>query len=154
MIISLEHPVAEAEVDEFDVVHFSNYVRWYGAALKEFLARYSEPPGFFGSGVEVRVARVRASYSSSARRDDIVSVSISRVENLGRSLRLYFRAEANGELLARAELNLVFVRTEPYGLVRVPEQLAARLAAEQTEQAEQTAREQRVPAEAGAGSAA
>ncbi|TDU02218.1 acyl-CoA thioesterase FadM [Streptomyces sp. 846.5] len=139
MIVNLEHSVLDAEVDEFDVVHFSNYVRWYGAALKEFLARYSEPAGFFGDGVEVRVARVRASYSNSARRDDVVSVSIRRVENLGRSLRLYFRAEASGELLARAELNLVFVRTDPYGLVRVPAALAARLA---SDQAEKTAAEQ------------
>ncbi|MDH6117262.1 acyl-CoA thioesterase FadM [Kitasatospora sp. GAS204A] len=135
MIINVEHPVEDVEVDEFEVVHFANYVRWYGAALKEFLARYSEPAGFFGDGIEVRVARVRASYSSSARRDDRVSISISRVDNQGRSLRLHFRAEARGELLARAELNLVFVRTEPYGLVRVPQALAARLAAEQAESA-------------------
>ncbi|WP_424212993.1 acyl-CoA thioesterase [Streptomyces sp. BI20] len=129
MILSLEHPVIEAEVDEFDVVHFSNYLKWYSNALKEFLSRYSEPPGFFGEGVEVRVARVRASYSNSALRDDIVKVSVTKVENLDRTLRLSFRSEARGRILARAELNLVFVQKDPYKLLPVPESFAARLAA-------------------------
>ncbi|MEW2291334.1 thioesterase family protein [Streptomyces sp. NPDC006743] len=128
MIIKLEHPVHDAEVDEFEVVHFSNYLKWYSNALKEFLGRYSSPPGFFGEGVEIRVARVRASYSNSALRGDTVSTSITRAENLGRSLRLNFRAESRGKVLARAELNLVFVRKEPYALLPVPQAIADRLA--------------------------
>jgi len=131
MILSVEHPVLDAEVDEFEVVHFSNYLRWYSNALKEFLGRYSSPPGFLGDGVEVRVARVRASYSNSALRNDTVRVSVTRAENLGRSLQLRFRAEARGRLLARAELDLVFVQKDPYRLLPVPADFAARLAQEQ-----------------------
>ncbi|GAA3225182.1 hypothetical protein MTQ10_18560 [Streptomyces sp. XM83C] len=129
MILSVEHPVRDAEVDEFEVVHFSNYLKWYSNALKEFLGRYSSPPGFFGEGVEIRVARVRASYSNSALRNDTVQVSVTRAENLGRSLQLHFRAEARGKLLARAELNLVFVQKEPYRLLPVPESVARQLPA-------------------------
>ncbi|WP_406454320.1 hypothetical protein OH768_16460 [Streptomyces sp. NBC_01622] len=139
MILSVEHPVLDAEVDEFEVVHFSNYLRWYSNALKEFLGRYSSPPGFLGDGVEVRVARVRASYSNSALRNDTVRVSVTRAENLGRSLQLRFRAEARGQLLARAELDLVFVQKDPYRLLSVPAVFAARLAEEQRAPGERAA---------------
>ncbi|MFF1925231.1 acyl-CoA thioesterase [Streptomyces sp. NPDC058221] len=127
MIINLEHAVQDAEVDEFEVVHFSNYLKWYSNALKEFLAAHSTPPGFFGDGVEIRVARVKASYSNSALRGDTVTTSITRAENLGRSLRLNFKAESRGKLLARAELNLVFVQREPYRLLPVPQAIADRI---------------------------
>jgi acyl-CoA thioesterase FadM len=129
MTISMQRVVEEAEIDEFDVVHFSNYLRWYSGALKRFLARYSEVPGFLDDDVEIRVARLRASYSNSALRGDLVTVSVTRAASRGNYLLLGFRSEARGSVLARAELHVVFINGVTKGLLPVPEVVSRDVAA-------------------------
>ncbi|QQP93459.1 acyl-CoA thioesterase (plasmid) [Skermanella mucosa] len=123
------HRVCPAEVDGFNVVHFSNYLRWVSAALMELFEKAGLGPGRFCDGtVEIRVGRAQMAYVSSARLGDPIEASIRSVEFDRSSMILGCAVQANGRVLSRGRLTIAFVLSATGALTPVPDEVRAALA--------------------------
>lgn len=120
-LATLKHTVLPAEVDGFQVVHFSNYLRWFSGALMVLFEKTGLGAGRFDGGtVEIRVGRVQMAYCSSARLNDKVSISVQRAKMSDKDMQIWVRASRNGEMLARGRLTIAFVNSKTGSLTRIP----------------------------------
>jgi YbgC/YbaW family acyl-CoA thioester hydrolase len=123
------HRVCPAEVDGFNVVHFSNYLRWVSAALMELFEKAGLGPGRFSDGtVEIRVGRAQMAYMASARLGDTIEASIRSVEFDRSSMILGCAVHSGGRVLTRGRLTIAFVQSATGALTPVPDEVRAALA--------------------------
>lgn len=123
-IATIEHRVPAAEVDGFNVVHFSKYLGWYAVAMiAAFVARGLGPGRFAGNTVEIRVARVQAAYVKSACLDDLVTVDVLRIELRRTGMLVHAQARVGDDLLARARLTIACVSSGDGQLVKLPDEV-------------------------------
>jgi len=130
-IASIRHRVQPVEVDGFQVVHFSNYLRWYSSAMMAAFEAKSLGPGRFDDGrVEIRVGRVQAAYISSARLGDEVTIDVMDLTTTRNGMLFAFRASCEGRLLSRARLQVAFVDAETGRLTTPPADVVQALSPE------------------------
>lgn len=89
------HEVMPGEIDSFQVVNYSRYYEWLSAALLKFFENQGlDATGKFENGTkEMRVARVKTAYISSARIGEQVDVIIHRLTLKQRHMVIYYRVK-------------------------------------------------------------
>mmetsp|Transcript_14932 Transcript_14932/g.23543 ORF Transcript_14932/g.23543 Transcript_14932/m.23543 type:complete len:149 (-) Transcript_14932:163-609(-) len=126
---SICHHVQPVEVDGFQVVHFSNYMRWYsGAMMAAFEVNDLGPGRFCDGAVEIRVGRAQVAYISSARLGDAVSVEVLNIEVTRNGLVVTLRAMVEDRLISRARISVAFVDSATGRLTKAPQEVADALA--------------------------
>lgn len=124
-VSSIRHRVQTVEVDGFQVVHFSNYLRWFSGAMMSAFEVHGLGPGRFSDGrVEIRVGRAQIAYVASARLGDNVSVEVAGVDVTRNGLVVALRAVTNDRLLSRARISVAFVDTATGRLTGTPAEVA------------------------------
>ena len=124
-VSSIRHRVQTVEVDGFQVVHFSNYLRWFSGAMMSAFETHGLGPGRFSDGrVEIRVARAQIAYIASARLGDDVSIEVAGVDVTRNGLIVALRAVTDGRLLSRARISVAFVDATTGRLTATPAEVA------------------------------
>lgn len=127
-VAMIRHRVQPVEVDGFQVVHFSNYLRWYSGAMMAAFEASGFGPGRFGDGrIEIRVGRVQAAYIASARLGDEVTVEVIDLTLTRNGLLVVMRATSEGRLLSRARIAVAFVEADTGRLAAPPADVIAAL---------------------------
>lgn len=124
-----EFRVRYAETDQMGVVYHTNYLIWCEVGrtdlLRQLGASYAE---LEGRGIFLAVSEARVRFLAAARYDDMVRVTtkLTRVRSRGVSFAYVLENATTGELLARAETNLICL--DEGGVPRkLPEDLRGRL---------------------------
>ena len=124
-VSSIRHRVQMVEVDGFQVVHFSNYLRWFSGAMMSAFEAQGLGPGRFSDGrVEIRVGRAQIAYIASARLGDDVSIEVAGVDVTRNGLIVALRAVTDGRLLSRARISVAFVDATTGRLTATPAEVA------------------------------
>lgn len=128
-VSSVSHRVQPVEVDGFQVVHFSNYLRWYSSAMMSaFEARGLQPGRFCDGRIEIRVGRAQIAYVASARLGDAVKIDVLNLGLTRYGLLVALRATTGGRLLSRARISVAFVEAETGRLAKAPAEVVDALA--------------------------
>ena len=126
MRIVVDHRVEDDELDEFGVVNFTVYVRWFGYVVREFLEGAASEI-FAGDEYSARVGRIHGAYSVSARRGDDLEIVCHQVKDLGRAVRLGLVIRRDGTKLMSGAVDVVFVDASSLALTGVPESVRQQL---------------------------
>jgi acyl-CoA thioester hydrolase len=99
---TVRHRVAFYETDAMGIVHHTNYVRFFENARVVWLDEHDRPYVWWQAeaGLDFAVTRVEANYVRSARFDDWLEITTWMEWVRGASLRMAYRVERDGELVA------------------------------------------------------
>ena len=125
----VHHRVPFYETDAMGIVHHSNYVRYLEIGRIRWLDEHDRPyRDWVAAGYHYATTRVEVEYLRSAVYDDVLEIQTWLEEVRGASLRIAYRLERDGKLLAIAatEHALVDLEGRPR---RIPREHRARLAA-------------------------
>lgn len=133
MIEALRVRVAFADTDAMGVAWHGNYLRWFEMARTELL-RDTELPyaALVGRGLHLPVIEAVVRYRRPARYDDELVVRVAPSRSGGARLRIDYRIECVGALVAEGHTEHAFtdaagrVRRPPRDVLDVFERLAAR----------------------------
>ncbi|SFR57318.1 acyl-CoA thioesterase [Anaeromicropila populeti] len=124
MIYELEHKVLPEEVDAFQVVNFSNYLRWCSMTFIHYLESVGLDVRFNNGDTEFRVARLNVNYVASARLNDVAKISICSFKKMRNKLEIHLVIAMEGKVLTRAKMAIAFVQSCNSQLTFIPEELA------------------------------
>jgi acyl-CoA thioester hydrolase len=97
----LDHRVSFFETDAMQVVHHSNYVRYFELARVIWLDEHDEPYlKYFERDVHLATTKVHAEFHQSARFDDILEVNTWLEWVRGASLRMAYVINRADDLIA------------------------------------------------------
>ncbi len=97
---TIEHRVSFYETDAMQVVHHSNYVRYFEMARVKWLDDYDEPYlRYVERDLHYATTKVHVEYHQSARFDDILEVNCWLEWVRGASLRMAYAIERSGQLI-------------------------------------------------------
>ncbi len=124
---TIQHRVAFYETDAMGIVHHSNYVRFFEQARVRWLDDHDQPyTAYVDQGIAFATTHVSVDYHASSRFGDELSVTAWLEWLRGASLRMAYRIDCNGELIATGATEHAAVNSE--GRVRrIPKQSHARL---------------------------
>src|SRR5512139_1936287 len=131
MIEALRVRVAFADTDAMGVAWHGSYLRWFEMARTELL-RPTELPyaKLVQQGLHLPVIEACVRYRKPARYDDLLTLRAATTRTGGVRLRLDYRVECGGELIAEGHTEHAF--TDAAGRVRRPprevQEIFARLA--------------------------
>jgi acyl-CoA thioester hydrolase len=107
------HRVSFYETDAMQVVHHSNYIRYFELARVVWLDEHDQSyTDYVEQGLHFATTSVRANYHFSARFDDVLSVTTWLEWVRGASLRMAYRIGCGEQLIASGWTEHVSVSTE------------------------------------------
>ncbi len=119
--------VRYAETDRMGVVYYANYLVWFEIGRNEYFRGRDLPyADVEARGYFLPVSEVRCRILQPARFDDEVTVRTTLAEIKSRSLKLAYRIERAGELLAQGETVHVCVNGDQK-VTRIPEWMKIKL---------------------------
>ena len=119
MLEVLRVRVAFADTDAMGVAWHGNYVRWFEMARTELMRPTELPyPALVGRGIHLPVIEALVRYRKPARYDDLLIVRIGRVHGSGVRLRIDYRIDCDGALIAEGHTEHAF--TDAGGRVTRP----------------------------------
>ena len=111
--------VAFADTDAMGVAWHGNYLRWFEMARTELMRPTELPyPALVGRGIHLPVIEALVRYRRPARYDDLLVVRTATSRTGGVRLRIDYRVECGGELIAEGYTEHAF--TDAEGRVRRP----------------------------------
>ena len=132
MISRVEHHVDFYETDAMDVVHHSNYIRWFEIGRIELLREAGITLGeLMEDGFVFPITEVNAKFLSPGRFDDILVIETTPTALTKVKMAFDYRILRKGEdkVLVTGHTQNVFTSRETGHVVRLPEKYHARLAA-------------------------
>lgn len=97
---TLEHRVSFFETDAMQIVHHSNYIRYFELARVIWLDEWDEPyRHYFEGDIHLATTAIHADYKMSARFDDIIHVTTWLEWVRGASLRMAYSIDRGDEQL-------------------------------------------------------
>ena len=127
MYFELQFPVRYYETDQMQVVHHSNYVRYFELARNEMMAAYGLPVERCEQeiGIVFPVVDLTCKFRTPARMGDTLTATaaIDEVPLAKLRIRQSVRNQ-RGEVCAEGTVTLGFLDTKTFRPVRCPEEIA------------------------------
>jgi len=132
-ISTVVHRVAFFETDAMKIVHHANYLRFFELARVRWLEEHDQPyTAWLERGIHFAVTRSEVDYRRAARFDDRLRIHTWLEWVRGASLRMAYRVDCEGELLAEGATEHAAVNDEGR-LRRIPKEDRERFAKLATE---------------------
>lgn len=107
-----EHKIQYYETDQMQVVHHSNYIRWFEEARSELLGTYNVGYDHLEKmGIICPIMSVQAKYKSMSRYPEVVQIKVSVMEYNGVKCIMSFmvRDKMTGEIRCIGESKHCFI---------------------------------------------
>jgi tol-pal system-associated acyl-CoA thioesterase len=113
------------DTDAEGVVYYANYLKFLERARTEALRHLGFEQSVLGAeGLAFAVSKLNIHYQKAAKLDDWLDVTFEVVKQKFCSLTCKQQIKRAGQLLASAEVLLVFVSTKNFSPQRIPEKIA------------------------------
>lgn len=131
MITLAEHRVNFFDTDTMQVVHHSNYIRWFEIGRVEFLRKAGITLNeLLADGFSFPIISVEAKYLSPARFDDELIIETTPIALTKAKMEFSYRiyGKADGRLMVTGTSKNVFTSLETGRVIRLPEKYQVKLA--------------------------
>lgn len=132
MVSRVEHHVDFFDTDAMEVVHHSNYIRWFEIGRVEFLRAAGITLGeLMADGYVFPITDVSAKFLSPGRFDDILVIETTPTALTKAKMAFDYRVLRKGEdtVLVTGHTQNVFTSRETGKIARLPEKYYKKLAA-------------------------
>ncbi|MBR1760741.1 MAG: acyl-CoA thioesterase [Schwartzia sp.] len=132
MISRVEHHVDFFDTDAMEVVHHSNYIRWFEIGRVEFLRTAGITLGeLMADGFVFPITDVSAKFLSPGRFDDVLVIETTPTALTKAKMAFDYRILRKGEdtVLVTGHTQNVFTHRETGKIARLPEKYYKKLAA-------------------------
>ena len=132
MVSRVEHHVDFFDTDAMEVVHHSNYIRWFEIGRAEFLRAAGITLGeLMADGYVFPITDVSAKFLSPGRFDDVLVIETTPTALTKAKMAFDYRVLRKGEdtVLVTGHTQNVFTSRETGKIARLPEKYYKKLAA-------------------------
>lgn len=121
---SLDLPVLETEVNEYQHVGYEKYFYYFHQACVSYFAMFGHAVGGDNNGIDLIVAETRCAYKRELRLGDQINIECRVGEIKPKAIILNFQINRDGNICATGSTTYLFFDYQTKKVVDVPDALA------------------------------